>query len=63
VLHQLTEKGRKFEWTKECDTAFGTLKHFLVEAPILGYPMDRGDFIILFYSKLYFLKGALSARS
>ena len=25
---------------------FGTLKHFLVEAPILGYPMDRGDFIL-----------------
>jgi hypothetical protein len=45
-LHQYTEKGRKFEWTKECDTAFGTLKHFLVEAPILGYPMYRGDFIL-----------------
>ena len=45
-LHQLTEKERKFEWTKECDNAFETLKHFLVEAPILGYPMDRGEFIL-----------------
>ena len=45
-LNQLTEKGRKFEWTKECDNAFGTLKHFLAEAPMLGYPMDRGDFIL-----------------
>lgn len=42
-LHQLTEKGRQFELTEECDNAFGTLKHFLVEAPMFGYPMDRGE--------------------
>jgi hypothetical protein len=26
-LHKLTEKGRKFEWTNECQSAFEELKH------------------------------------
>ena len=32
-LHQLTEKGRRFTWTAECDTAFKRLKHLLTNAP------------------------------
>ena len=30
-LHQLTEKGRHFEWTDECDAAFKQLKKALTE--------------------------------
>jgi hypothetical protein len=29
-LHKLTEKGRKFEWTNECQSAFEELKNRLV---------------------------------
>jgi hypothetical protein len=29
-LHKLTEKGQKFEWTNECQTAFEELKNRLV---------------------------------
>jgi hypothetical protein len=28
-LHKLTEKGRKFEWTNECQSAFEELKNRL----------------------------------
>jgi hypothetical protein len=30
----------------ECDNTFDTLTLFLVEAPMLGYPMNRCDFIL-----------------
>jgi hypothetical protein len=29
-LHKLTEKGRKFEWTNECQSAFEELKNRLI---------------------------------
>ncbi len=37
-LHRLTEKSAKFEWTEDCDEAFGKLKQALISAPILAYP-------------------------
>lgn len=37
-LHNLTKKGRKFEWTPECEKAFCGLKMALTEAPVLPYP-------------------------
>ena len=40
-LHQLTEKGTPFIWTKEREAAFQTLKQRLLEAPILGYPSNE----------------------
>ncbi len=39
ALHQLTEKGREFIWTEDCQTAFNTLKHWLITAPISSYPL------------------------
>ena len=45
-LHQLTEKGRRFEWNQECQEAFEELKHRLVTAPILVYPIVEGRFIL-----------------
>ena len=45
-LHRLTEKGQKFVWNSECEQAFGTLKKYLTEAPILAYPDFSKPFIL-----------------
>lgn len=37
-LHRLTEKGRKFQWTKEAHDAFETLRNKLISAPIISLP-------------------------
>ena len=37
-LHELTEKGQSFEWTKACEESFQQLKDALVSAPVLTYP-------------------------
>ena len=37
-MHKLTEKGLKFEWTNECQSAFEELKNRLVSSPILAHP-------------------------
>ncbi len=37
-LTRLTEKGREFKWTQECEDAFKDLKTTLTSAPILAYP-------------------------
>jgi hypothetical protein len=37
-LHSLTEKGRKFEWDRECQEAFEVLKGALIGSSILAYP-------------------------
>ena len=45
-LHKLTEKGKKFSWSSECDQAFATLKECLITAPILSYPDPKKRFIL-----------------
>ncbi|KAH8871863.1 Retrovirus-related Pol polyprotein from transposon 17.6 [Schistosoma japonicum] len=48
-LHRLTEKGRKFLWTAECQSAFEELKAKLAAASILGFPdtsPGAGSFIL-----------------
>ena len=45
-LHQLTEKGKKFVWTKSCSEAFASLKDKLTSAPVLAYP-EMGKVFIL----------------
>ena len=45
-LHQLTEKGRRFVWTAECDDAFRQLKQLLTSAPLLACPSGEGTFIL-----------------
>ncbi|CAG8549549.1 18030_t:CDS:2 [Cetraspora pellucida] len=37
-LHELLKKDVKFEWEKDQNDAFETLKEYLVSAPILQYP-------------------------
>lgn len=45
-LHQLTEKGREFIWTNECDCAFSELKEHLLTAPVLAYPDPEKSYIL-----------------
>lgn len=45
-LHQLTEKGRMFIWTEECQESFDALCERLVTSPILGYPQALGCYIL-----------------
>lgn len=43
-LHQLTEKGRRFRWDKECQVTFNHLKARLISAPVLAYPDPNKSF-------------------
>ena len=45
-LHQLAEKNRKFFWSPECQEAFDQLKLELSQSPILGYPCEKGMYIL-----------------
>ena len=45
-LHRLTEKGTRFNWTRECNDAFLKLKGCLTSAPILAFPTDNGTFTL-----------------
>ncbi|XP_071713522.1 uncharacterized protein [Rutidosis leptorrhynchoides] len=40
------EKGKKFEWLKEQESAFQQLKHKLTTAPILSLPEGNEDFVV-----------------
>ena len=45
-LTNLTKKDLKFFWSPACQKAFEELKHALVTAPILSYPIPEGQFIL-----------------
>lgn len=45
-LFGLTEEGRKFQWTTECQTAFDRLKEIFISPPVLSFPFGTGEFIL-----------------
>ena len=45
-LHRLTERGRIFKWTVECENAFAKLKLCLRSSPILSFPDFSLPFIL-----------------
>lgn len=45
-LYRLTERGRQFSWTNECETAFAMLKSRLTSTPILAFPDFTKPFIL-----------------
>ncbi|GKF55251.1 putative reverse transcriptase domain-containing protein [Tanacetum coccineum] len=46
-LTKLTQKDKKYEWGKEEEEAFQTLKQKLCSAPILALPEGTEDFMVL----------------
>ncbi|XP_024046702.1 uncharacterized protein LOC112101040 [Citrus clementina] len=44
---QVIRRGKKTEWTPECEEAFRNLKHYLQQAPLLSTPRD-GDKLSLY---------------
>ena len=59
-LNKLAEKSAKFEWTNDCEEAFNTLKQALSSAPILGYPMAEGQYILDIDASNFAIGGVLS---
>ena len=45
-LHILTRKNVQFDWTRECQKAFDTLKKLLMQAPLLAYPDFTQPFML-----------------
>lgn len=45
-LHQLVEKGKRFQWTEDCQRAFEQLKASLITTPVLAYPDPNKTFIL-----------------
>jgi hypothetical protein len=45
-MTQLTRKDKKFDWDKQCQEAFETLKHELSTTPVLAYPDFKLHFIV-----------------
>ena len=45
-LHQFGEKGKRFQWTEDCQWAFEQLKTSLITAPVLSYPDPSKTFIL-----------------
>lgn len=45
-LFKLTEKGREFKWSNECQAAFEQLKRCLTTAPILCHPDFSLPFVV-----------------
>ena len=61
-LHALTEKGKQFIWTTDCEEAFSTLKNRLTSAPILGYPTKEDPFILDTDASQFGIGAVLSQR-
>lgn len=45
-LNNLTKDAVIFHWSKDCETAFKTLKQALVTAPILAFPKSNEEFVV-----------------
>ncbi|GKG51659.1 putative reverse transcriptase domain-containing protein, partial [Tanacetum coccineum] len=51
-LTKLTQKDKKYEWGKEEEEDFQTLKQKLCRAPILSFPEGTEDFVVYFDTSL-----------
>ena len=42
----MRNKGKKFEWSDEAQTALENIKRELCEAPVLGMPTEKGIYVL-----------------
>ena len=42
----MRNRGKKFEWNEEAQTAFENIKRELCEAPVLGMPTKKGRYVL-----------------
>ena len=42
----MRNKGKKFEWNEEAQTAFENIKRELCEAPVLDMPTEKGTYVL-----------------
>ena len=42
----MRNKGKKFEWCDEAQSAFENIKRELCEAPVLGMPTEKGTYVL-----------------
>ena len=61
-LYRLTKKEVKWEWSKECQLAFETLKDKLMQAPVLIYPDFKEKFVLETDASLRGLGAVLSQK-
>ena len=59
-LVALTRKGAPFLWTDRQQAAFEALKACLISAPILGFPMEDGRFLLHTDASLFAVGGVLN---
>ena len=46
LFNALTQKGKKYFWSEECDQSFQQLKEKLTNAPILTLSDDGGEYYL-----------------
>ena len=59
-LVDLTRKGAPFVWTDHQQKAFEALKACLISAPILGFPAEKGHFVLDTDASLFAVGGVLN---
>ena len=55
----MRNKGKKFEWSDEAQTAFENIKRELYEAPVLGMPTEKGMYVLDTYASVVAISGIL----
>ena len=55
----MRNKGKKFEWSDEAQTAFEKIKRELCEAPVLGMPTEKGMYLLDIDASVVAISGML----
>ena len=55
----MRNKGKKFEWSDEAQTAFENIKRELREAPVLGMPTEKGMYVLDIDASVVAISGML----
>ena len=58
-LTELTKKGVKFRWLQEQQVAFEKIKGFIIELPLLYYPLPDKEFHLKVDASLFAIGGTL----